>query len=84
MHSIAKPGSTGVTQAMGMETLLNAGFMRESRQERADRLFRLVDSRERNDPSAVHYTPFSCVLLHCCAFSYDYGIAKGAQNPRTI
>jgi hypothetical protein len=31
---------------------------------------RLADSRECNDPSALHYTPFSCVLLHCCGFSH--------------
>ena len=81
-------GSTGVAQAMGMDTLLNAACMRESRQERADRaglqgvtparpahttarLVRIADSRERNDSSAVHYTPFSCVLLHCCGCSHD-------------
>ena len=63
-----------------MDMLLNAGCMRGSRQECADRaglqgvhparpahatasLFRLVDSRERNDSSAVHYTPSSFVLL---------------------
>jgi hypothetical protein len=80
-------GSTGVAQAIGMDTLLTAGYRRELRQERADRaglqgvnparpalqnarLFRLADSRERNDSSAVHYTPFSCVLLHGCGFSY--------------
>jgi hypothetical protein len=71
-------GITGVAQATGMDMLLNAGCMLESRKECADmaglqgvtlaraahptsRLFRFVDSQERNDSSAVHYTPFSCV-----------------------
>jgi hypothetical protein len=33
-------------------------------------LFSVADSRERNGISAVHYTPFSCVLLYCCSFSH--------------
>jgi hypothetical protein len=94
-------GSTGVAQARVMDMLLTAGCLRESRQERADRvdlqgvtparpadakarLVRLADSRERNDPSLVHYTPFSCVLLQCRGFSHDYGIANGAHNMRSI
>ncbi len=32
--------------------------------------FAFADSRERNHSSAVHYTPFSCVFLHCCGCSY--------------
>jgi hypothetical protein len=80
-------GITGVAQAMGMDMLLNAGCMLESRQECVDvaglqgvtparsahptaRLFRFVDSQERNDSSVVHYTPVSCVLLQGCGFSH--------------
>ena len=43
---------------------------------------RFVDSRERDDSSAVHYTPFSCVLLHYCGCSHAYGNAW--SNPLLI
>ena len=94
-------GRTDVAQARGMDTLLNAGLMRESWQERADRagLQRVIPARptlakagsfaSRTAGSAT--IPLWCIihrflvfLLHCCGFSYDYGIAKGAQNMRSI